>query len=45
MASFTKSKLKAAKDAISKKDYEKARDASNDVLSFEPENYHASAFY
>jgi superkiller protein 3 len=41
MSAFTKSKLKAAKEAISKKDFAKARDASNDVLSFEPDNYHA----
>jgi superkiller protein 3 len=39
--SFTKSKLKQAKELLGKKDYAGARDAANQVLEYEPENYHA----
>ena len=41
MSSIVKTKLKAAKEAVGKKDYEKARDASLAVLDYDPENYHA----
>lgn len=41
MASFVKSKLKAARDALSKKEYEIARASSIQVLDYEPENYNA----
>lgn len=41
MAAFIKTKLKAAKDAIGKKDYAAARSAAEGVLSFEADNYHA----
>ncbi|KAF7970359.1 hypothetical protein HWV62_24268 [Athelia sp. TMB] len=41
MASFVKSKLKAARDAIGKKDYTLARDAASQVLDYEAENYNA----
>ena len=41
MAAIVKTKLKAARDAISKKDYEKARDASLAVLEYDPDNYNA----
>ena len=41
MASFVKSKLKAARDAIAKKNFELARDAASDVLSYDPDNYNA----
>jgi len=44
MSAFVKSKLKAARDAIGKKDYEKAREASLGVLEFEPDNYNANVF-
>ncbi|EJD52731.1 TPR-like protein [Auricularia subglabra TFB-10046 SS5] len=44
MAAFIKTKLKAARDLLGKKDYAGARDAANDVLSFEPENYNANVF-
>ena len=42
MSAFVKTKLKSARDYISKKDFAKARDAAADVLSYEPENYNAS---
>lgn len=41
MAAFVKSKLKAARDAITKKDFETALSASREVLSFEASNYNA----
>lgn len=41
MSAFVKSKLKLAKDAIAKRDYEKARESALGVLEYEPENYHA----
>ncbi len=41
MASFIKSKLKKARDAIGRKEYEAAKDAANEVLSYEPDNYNA----
>jgi hypothetical protein len=41
MSSFAKSKLKAARDAIGKKNYEQARDAAAQVLDYEPDNYTA----
>ncbi|THH28528.1 hypothetical protein EUX98_g5655 [Antrodiella citrinella] len=44
MASFVKAKLKNAREALGKKNYESARDAATEVLSFEPENYHANVF-
>ena len=40
-ANIVKSKVKAARDAIAKKDYEKARDASLAALDYDSENYHA----
>ncbi|KAI9442528.1 TPR-like protein [Lactarius indigo] len=40
-----KSKLKAAKDALGKKDYQFAHDTSLQVLDYEPDNYHAKIFY
>ncbi|CCM00695.1 uncharacterized protein FIBRA_02734 [Fibroporia radiculosa] len=44
MSTFAKGKLKAAREAIGKKDYEKARDTSTEVLEYEPENYNANVF-
>ncbi|GJJ06168.1 hypothetical protein Clacol_000357 [Clathrus columnatus] len=44
MASFTKSKLKAARDAITKKDYKAAQEAASQVLEFESSNYTANVF-
>jgi len=44
MASFAKSKLKAARDAIAKKDFGLAHDAATQVLDYEPENYNAHVF-
>ncbi|GBE81379.1 Superkiller protein [Sparassis crispa] len=44
MSAFVKSKLKAARDAIGKKDYGTARDASLGVLEYEPDNYNAHVF-
>ncbi|TFK75308.1 TPR-like protein [Pluteus cervinus] len=42
--SSVKASLKRARDAIGKKDYPTARDASNQVLEYEPENYNAHVF-
>ncbi|KAI0051258.1 TPR-like protein [Auriscalpium vulgare] len=44
MSAFAKNKLKAARDAITKKDYQAAHDASSQVLDYEPDNYNAKAF-
>jgi len=44
MSSFAKSKLKAARDAIGKKKYEQAREAAEQVLDHEPDNYTAHVF-
>ena len=41
MSAIVKTKLKAAKEAVGKKDYEKARDAALAVLDYDSENYHA----
>ena len=43
MSAIVKTKLKAAKEAVGKKDYEKARDAALAVLDYDSENYHAYA--
>ena len=42
-SSFAKTKLKAARDALGKKQYEVARDAALQVLEYEPDNYNACA--
>ncbi|KZT41438.1 TPR-like protein [Sistotremastrum suecicum HHB10207 ss-3] len=44
MAAFLKSKLKSAREAISKKDWTAAQDAAKQVLSFEASNYNALVF-
>ncbi|KAG1844187.1 hypothetical protein DFJ58DRAFT_731304 [Suillus subalutaceus] len=44
MSSFAKSKLKAARDAIGRKQYEQARQAAAQVLEYEPDNYTAHVF-
>ena len=41
MSTFVKPKLKAAREAIKNKDYEKARDQAQGALEYEPENYNA----
>ena len=41
MSAIVKTKLKAARDAILKKDWEKAKTASSDVLDYEPDHYNA----
>ena len=41
MSAIARTKLKAARDAIGKKDWEKARASASDVLDYEPDNYHA----
>ncbi|KAI0268796.1 TPR-like protein [Gloeopeniophorella convolvens] len=43
-SAFVKAKLKAARDAIGKKDYQTAHDTSLQVLDHEPENYNAKVF-
>ncbi|KAL0956081.1 hypothetical protein HGRIS_002250 [Hohenbuehelia grisea] len=42
--SFVKAKLKAARDAIGKKDFVSARDAASSALEYEPDNYNANVF-
>ncbi|KIY73049.1 superkiller protein 3 [Cylindrobasidium torrendii FP15055 ss-10] len=44
MAAIVKSRLKTARDALSKKDYITARDSAVVVLEFEPNNYNANVF-
>jgi superkiller protein 3 len=41
MSTFVKSKLKGARDALGKKDYQTARNAVLQVLDYEPDNYNA----
>lgn len=41
MSAIVKTKLKAARDALGKKDYASARDAATQVLDFDPQNYNA----
>lgn len=41
MSAFVKSKLKSARDAITKKEFAAARDAATQVLDYEPANYNA----
>lgn len=40
-SSFSKSKLKLAKEAIGKKDFNLVQDLSNQVLEHEADNYNA----
>ncbi|EJU03995.1 TPR-like protein [Dacryopinax primogenitus] len=44
MSSYSKSKLKAARDAIQKKDWTTAKSAASQVLEYEAENYNALVF-
>ncbi|KAJ3553260.1 hypothetical protein NM688_g3709 [Phlebia brevispora] len=44
MSAIVKTKLKGAREALSKKDYEKAKAAASDALDYEPENYNANVF-
>ncbi|KAL4253450.1 hypothetical protein ABKN59_002079 [Abortiporus biennis] len=44
MSVFVKGKLKAARDALGKKDYASAKDAAEGVLEYEPDNYNANVF-
>lgn len=44
MSAVVKQKLKAARDAIGKKEWAKARDASNQIFDYEPDNYNACAW-
>lgn len=41
MSAIAKTKLKAAREAIAKKDYEKARDVAQQALEYDPGNYFA----
>ncbi|TFY78330.1 hypothetical protein EWM64_g5681 [Hericium alpestre] len=41
---FVKGKLKAAREAIGKKDYQTALDASSQILEYESDNYNAKVF-
>lgn len=43
MSALVKVKLKAARDAIGKKDWDAAENAASQALDFEPDNYNASA--
>ncbi|KIJ39435.1 hypothetical protein M422DRAFT_32689 [Sphaerobolus stellatus SS14] len=44
MASFIKGKLKAARDAIGRKDYKTAQESAAEVLEYEASNYNALVF-
>ncbi|KAI0356305.1 TPR-like protein [Trametes cingulata] len=44
MSAFVKGKLKAAREALAKEEYEKARDAALGVLEYEPDSYPAHVF-
>lgn len=39
--SIVKTRLKAARDALGKKNYASARDSAEKVLDYEPDNYNA----
>jgi superkiller protein 3 len=41
MSSFVKTKLKGAREALGKKEYDAAREAATQVLEYEPKNYNA----
>lgn len=41
MSAIVKSKLKAARDALGKKDYASARDAAQTALDYDADNYNA----
>jgi superkiller protein 3 len=41
MSAFVKGKLKVARDALGKKDYRSAREAAQQVIDYEPDNYNA----
>lgn len=43
-SALLKGKLKAARDALNKKDYQSAHDTSLQILEFEPENYNAYVY-
>ncbi|KAA1474268.1 superkiller protein 3 [Dentipellis sp. KUC8613] len=43
-SSFVKNKLKNARDAIGRKEYQAALDASSQILDYEPDNYNAKVF-
>ena len=40
-SALLKGKLKAARDALNKKDFQSAHDISLQILEYEPENYNA----
>jgi superkiller protein 3 len=40
-SALLKGKVKAARDALNKKDFQLAHDTSLEILGYEPENYHA----
>ncbi|KAG8887667.1 hypothetical protein FRB98_009229 [Tulasnella sp. 332] len=44
MSTIVKTKLRAAREAIGKKDYRVAEESAQQVLSFEPDNYNANVF-
>ncbi|KAG8892140.1 Superkiller protein 3, partial [Tulasnella sp. 403] len=44
MASFVKSKIKAAREAIGKKDWAAAENNALQALEYEPDNYHGNVF-
>ena len=41
MNQIVKTKVKNARDALSNKNWEKAKTAASDALEFDPENYNA----
>ncbi|KAI0743910.1 TPR-like protein [Daedaleopsis nitida] len=44
MSAFVKAKLKTCREALGKKEYERARDTALAVLEYEPDNYNAHVF-
>lgn len=43
-SAFVKTKLKAAREALSKKDFTTAKDNASQVLEYEQENYNALVY-
>ena len=45
MSAIVKTKLKAARDALSNKDWDRAKSAASSALEYDPENYNAYVHY
>jgi len=44
-SALLKGKLKAARDALNKKDFQSAHDTSLQILEYEPDNYNAYVYW